>query len=455
VRALASADLHFPFLGKVAVDGYVLGFTVAAALLTTVLFGLAPALSAANTGLVENLKEGGRGSGDSLRGSRLRGVLVVVEVALALLLAIGATLTVRSLNRLLAVDPGFRAEGVLTASLTLPQSSYAEPARRVNFFNSVLERLAAAPGVTAAGMVSHLPFSGAKSGNSVVAEGAGEVRSEDRVVAFVRSIDPEYFRALRVPLLRGRFFTRHDPSGPPVAIINDTLARRLWPGQDAVGKRFGGPNVWFTVVGVTGDIRNTSLADEPDAELFVPHKQSPGASMALVIRTAIEPMRVAGVIRQTVRELDRDLPVSEVAALSESISGSTTARRFSIGLLGGFAAVALLLAAVGIYGVVSYSVARRTREIGVRMALGAARGRIAAIVVGQALLLGAAGVATGLAASLALTRLLRSLLFGVSATDPAVFAAASLFLLAVCGVAAYLPARRAARVDPLAALRHE
>jgi putative ABC transport system permease protein len=459
VRALAAVDLPFPFLRDVSVDAPVLCFTIAATLLTTILFGLAPALAAAHVGLLENLKEGGRGAGESARRSRFRAGLVVAEVALALLLLIGATLTVRSLARLMDVDPGFKPEGVLTAQLTLPQSSYPEPVRRGNFFKALLERLAAAPGVEAAGMVSHLPFGGGKSGSDVITEGSPPPRPGDhRIVAFVRAIDPEYLRTIHVRLLRGRFFTPRDPSGPPVAIINETLARRGWPGQDPLGKRFGAgrrPDAWLTVVGVTADIRNTSLADEPDAEYFVPYAQTPGSSMALVVRTALDPMRLASSIRAAVRELDKDLPISDVAPLAARISRSTEARRFSVALLGVFAMIALLLAAVGIYGVVSYSVTRRTREIGVRMAMGAARGRITGMIVGGALLLGAAGVGIGLTASLALTRLLRSMLFGVSATDPAVFAAAAVFLLAVSALAAYVPARRASRVDPLMALRQD
>ncbi len=456
-RALVAIELPFPLLRDVSLDLPVLGFTVAATLITTLLFGLAPAFAAAHTGLVENLKEGGRGSGESLRRTRFRSALVVAEVALSLLLVIGATLTVRSLARLLAVDPGFKPERVLTAGVTLPESGYREPERRLNFFRAVLERLAAAPAVNSAGMVSHLPFGGVKAGTDVVAEGAPPPRPGDQNIAFLRSIDPGYFRTLQVKLLRGRWFTPRDPEGPPVAIINETLARLLWPRQDPLGRRFGSlrSTARLTVVGVTADIRNTSLAEEPDPEYFVPYTQTPAMTMSLVVRTPLDPMRLASTIRAAVRELDKDVPISEVAPLETSISRSTMVRRFSVSLLGAFALIALLLAAVGIYGVISYSVTRRTPEIGVRMALGAARGRIAAMVVGRAVMLGAIGVAIGLAASAALTRLLRSMLFGVSATDPAVFAAAAVFLLVIAALAAYIPARRAAAVDPLIALRHE
>jgi len=456
VRAIVAAEIPLPLMRGISVNGPVLAFTVAATLVTTILFGLAPALAAAHTSLIENLKEGGRGAGEGLRRSRFRSALVVVEVALALLLVIGATLTILSLARLQAVDPGFNPESVLTAEIVLPRSGYAEPARRANFYRLLLERVTAIPGVKSAGMASHLPFSGSKSGNDIVAEGAPP-KPGDESIAFVRSIDPEYFRALQVPLLRGRFFTPRDSSGPPVAIINQTLARRFWPDQEPAGKRFkaGRNGPWFTVVGVTADMRNTSLADPPDLEYFLPYSMAPGPAMALAVRATLDPMRLASALRAAVRELDKDLPVSDVGTLSASIARSTGVRRFSVTLLAGFALLALVLASVGIYGVVSYSVARRRHEIGIRMSLGAARGHIAGMVVGRAVLLGALGVAIGVAGSFGLTRLLRTMLYGVSATDPIVFAAAAAFLLAVSALAAYLPARRAAAVDPLAALRDE
>jgi len=255
----------------------------------------------------------------------------------------------------------------------------------------------------------------------------------------------------------GRLFDAHDPPGHPVAIINQTMARRCWPKQDAVGKRFGDgrPDHWITVVGVIADLRQTSLADEPDAESYVPFPQSPVATMALVVRTTGDPLRLAPATRAAVRELDQELPISGVAALAEGLSQSTRSRRFSVLLLGSFALLAMILATVGIYGVISYSVTRRTHEIGIRLALGAERGRIQRMVVGRALIYGSAGVAIGVAGGLALTRLLRSMLYDVSATDPAVFAAASLFLLAIAALAGYVPARRASRTDPCVALRNE
>jgi putative ABC transport system permease protein len=456
VRALASASGYLPFQETVSIDGPVLLYMLGAVLLTILLFGLAPALAAAGGDLAENLKEGGRTGGDGVQRNRFRAALVVMEVALALLLVIGATLTARSLVRLQAVDPGFKAAGVLTAYLSLPPESYSEPSRRVNFYRSLLARLETMPGVKGAAIVSHLPFSYAKSGGDVVVEGAPPPRPGEKLIVFGRSVDPKYFETIQVRLLRGRFFEAKDPTGPPVAIINEAMARRCWPGQDPVGKRFGdGKGHWLTVVGVIADLRQTSLADAPDMESYMPHVQSAEGDMALVVRTAVAPMRLAPAIRAAVRELDKDLPISEIGTLANSISHSTRSQRFSVALLGAFAALALLLAAVGVYGVISYSVARRTHEIGVRLALGAERGAIVGMMVGRAVLLGGVGIALGVAGGLALTRLLRSMLYEVSATDPAVFAGVSLFLLAVVALAGYFPARRAARVDPTIALHHE
>ena len=456
IRVLNAVPVHLPSVRTISIDAPVLCFTFGTALLTTILFGLAPALAAACTGLADKLKEGGRG-GEGVRQSRFRAALVVAEVALALLLVIAATLTIRSLARLQAVNPGLNPQGVITASLTLPSSTYAEPNRRVVFFKALLERLRAIPGVKGAGMVSHLPFSGSKGGPDINVEGAPPPRPGDQLISFARTVDPDYFQALQVPLRQGRFFTAHDPSGGlPVAIVNESMARRCWPNQDSVGKRFRtGRGPWITVVGVIGDMRQTSLAENPDLEFYVPHAQTSAPAMALVVRSTTDPMRLAPALRAAVSELDKDMPVSDIAALAESISSSTSTRRFSTVLLGIFAVMALVLAAVGIYGVISYSVMRRTREIGIRIALGAERGRITIMVVGRAVLLGGIGVTIGAAGGLAATRLLSSMLYDVSATDPAVFAGASLFLLAVAALAGYVPARRAAGVDPIVALRCE
>ena len=455
VRALAAIPGYLPFQESVSLDASVLCFTLGTALLTTVLFGMAPATAAVRINLTESLQAGGR-TGDGARRGALRASLVVLEVALALILAIGATLTVRSLLRLQAVNPGFNPDGVLTASLTLPEEAYPKPVQIINFYKALLGRLNAMPGIKSASMVSHLPFSNSKSGESIIVEGAPPPAEGHKPIVFFRRIDPKYFETLQIPLLKGRFFDERDPSGGPVAIVNESMARQCWPGEDPVGRRFGGDGkTWITVVGVIADLHQTSLADKPDMEAYFPHAETPDAAMAVVIRTALDPLRLAPSLRSAVRELDKELPVSEIGTLTGSIAHSTRERRFTVALVAGFAALALLLAAVGIYGLISYTVACRTQEIGVRMALGAGRSTILAMVIKRALLLAGAGVGIGVAGGLALTRLLRSMLFGVSATDPTVFASVSLFLLAVAVFAGYLPARRAARVDPLIALRHE
>jgi len=455
VRALVAIPGYLPFQETVSLDARVLCFTLGMAFLTTLLFGMAPATAAVRINMTETLQEGGR-SGDGTRRGALRSSLVVLEVALALILAIGATLTVRSLIRLQAVNPGFNPDGVLTASLTLPEAAYAKPGQIINFYKSLLTRLNAMPGIKSAGMATDLPFSNSKSGDSIMVEGAPPPADGHKPIVMFRRSDPKYFQTLQVPLLKGRFFDERDPAGSPVAIINDSMARRCWPGEDPVGKRFGTDGkTWITVVGVIADLHETSLDDKPDMEAYFPHAEIPDAAMAVVIRTSMDPLRLAPSLRSAVHELDKELPVSEIGTLAGSIAHSTRERRFTAALVAGFAALALALAAVGIYGLVSYTVAGRTREIGVRMALGAGRSAILAMVLKRALLLAGAGVAIGVAGGLALTRLLRSMLFGVSPTDPAVFAGVSLFLLAVAALAGYLPARRAARVDPLIALRHE
>ena len=286
--------------------------------------------------------------------------------------------------------------------------------------------------VKSASMVSHLPFSYSKSADGMIIEGAAPPPPGQKPIVFVRKIDPKYFETLQVPLVKGRFFDDRDPGSSPVAIVNETMARRCWPGLDPVGRRFGGDEKnWITVVGVVGDMRQSSLGEPPDMEAYMPHPEMPDAAMAIVVRTNTDALHLAPTLRSAVNELDKQLPVSDVGTLAGSIAHSTREQRFTVALLGAFALLALALASVGIYGVISYTVTCRTREIGVRMTLGAERRRIIGMVVSRALLLGSIGVAVGIAAALALTRFLRSLLFGVSATDPVVFAGVSLFLLVV------------------------
>jgi putative ABC transport system permease protein len=446
---------RYPFLKEISIDPRVLGFTVAATLVTGLLFGAAPALAASRARVYETLKEGGAGTGESLGRNRFRNALVVAEVALALLLMIGASLMMRSLLRLQETRPGFNPEGLLTASISLPMAKYPEPAQRVAFYDRLLRRIEAIPGVRSASMTNLLPLTGNNQGVGLVIEGAPPPRPGEIPTLYNRSVDRRYFQAMQIPLKRGRLFTEQDTGTPRVAIINETMAKRYWPDKDPVGKRFGNGRDWITVIGVAGDLKHMSLAQTPDPEFFEPYAQSPRPEMVLTVRTAADPMRLAPALRAAVHEVDGEQPVSRLGSMSERVSQSTAPRRFSVVLLAIFAVLALTLAAVGIYGVISFSVTRRTREIGIRMAMGAGTGDVLRMVVGQAVLLAVTGVALGVAGGLALTRVIGSLLYNVSATDPATFILVPLVLIGVAALASYIPARRAARVDPTVALRWE
>lgn len=454
------APARIPFLGDTRIDGLVLAFTALASIVTGVIFGLAPALTAARIDVHRTLMEGGRSGSEPRGGRRLRSLLVVSEVALALVLLIGAGLLIQSFIRIQEVEPGFVPEGVLTASITLPSQKYAQPEQRINFYRQVIERLQAQPGIKAAGLVSILPLSGNNAGFGVQIEGRPPAQPGEAPIFYYRSASEEYFRALGTPLRKGRFFDQRDIAGAPrVGIINETAARRFWPGEDPIGKRInqggGAQDSWVSIVGVIGDIRHMSLTREPDPEIFEPYAQWPFPNMSLCVRTTSDPPLPGPTLQRLVREIDKDVPVSRVAGLEQTLADSLAPRRFAAALLGIFAGAALLLAAVGIYSVISYLMVRRTHEIGVRMALGAGRGDVLRMVVGMGVWLAAVGVGVGLAAALVLTRVSRSLLFEVAATDPVIFAGVALLLMAVAGLASYLPARRAARLDPVLALRHE
>jgi len=444
-----------PFLREVSLDGRVLGFAILISLLTGVLFGIAPALTAFRTRLSETLKQGSAAAGESRARNRFRGALVVIEVAVAMLLTIGATLTMRTFFRLQATSPGFDAEGVLTASLTLPAAKYPKPEQRVDFYQRLLDRIDVMPGVQAASMVSLIPFGGSDTGRNFLIEGQPPPRPEDTPIFWLRIADPAYFRVMRIPLLRGREFTSHDTGTPLVAIINETMARRFWPNTDPIGKRFGPGQYWLTVVGIVGDVKFTSLAKHADPEFYEPYRQLPIADMILTVRSAADPLHLAPALRQAVLETDPTQPISRITPMAQYVSDAVGTPRMSALLLAAFGTTALLLAAVGIYGVISFSVTRRTREIGIRMALGAAGGDVMRIVVRQAVTLASIGVAVGTAGALALNSIMQRLLFGVTATDPAAYFAVSALLIAIAALAAYVPARRAARISPSVALRCE
>jgi len=451
---------NIPRLDEAGLDARVLLFTFAVAVVTGGLFGLLPALSASKTDLAESLKEGGsRGSTAGQGARRLRNSLVVSEIAIAVVLLAGAGLMVRSFQSIQAVDPGFRPERVLTFDLSLPAARYKEDAQLTGFYDQLGARAAALPGVERAAVTSALPLSGGDI-LSFVIEGRPELPPEKVQDAEYSTVSPEYFDVMGIRLVSGEKFTERDRAGAPaVTLISETMARKYWPGEDPVGKRInlGDParSPWRTVVGVVKDIRREALDKEPYPQMYSPIAQFPRRGLSVVARASGDPLGLVPAVRRELAGLDKDLPLSNVRTMEQVLAESVARRRFQMLLIAAFAGIGLLLAAVGIYGVISYSVAQRRHEIGVRMALGARAPDILRLVVGQGLGLALAGVGVGLLAAFALTRVMSSLLYGVSATDPVTFACVSLALLGVALLACLIPARRATKVDPMVALRYE
>jgi putative ABC transport system permease protein len=440
-------------VATIAIDLRVLGFTLLLSLLTGLLFGLLPALRLSYPDLNVSLKEGGSGSGFHGRG--LRSTLMVSEVALALVLLIGAGLLIRSFVKLLDVDPGYRAENLLTARISLPPR-YRDNSQRVEFYERLLQRLAALPGVAAVGATSHLPLTGYNMGSTLRVEGRSPLEEERRASVPVARVNPDYFRTMGIGLRAGRLFNDGDTQGAPsVALLSETLARRLFPNEDPLGKRLSLAGSSTTVIGVVSDIRYTGLDGEIEQAVYLSYRQLPRSGMALILHSAVEPSSLAPPLRGAVREIDPGLAVNEVMTMNERLSNSVAARRFHLMLLGGFAALALLLAGIGVYGVISYVTTQRMHEVGIRMALGAQSADVSRLFIRQGMALVSLGVGLGLLGAFALTRVMSSLLFGVGATDPLTFACVALLLSSIALVACYLPARRAARIDPLVALRHE
>jgi putative ABC transport system permease protein len=461
--ALKPADV--PRLGDVTRDPSVLLFTMALAVVTGVAFGIYPAVYASRVNLNETLKESGRATSGSVRRNRMRSLLAVAGFAFTAVLLIGAGLLIRSFMLLQRVDPGFDTSNVLTMELAIPYPNqpdagkYVRGPKRVEFYRQILDRVREVPTVQLAGLTSILPLSGVNLDRIITVEGP-EVRGPgDEVHAEMRAVSPEYFKAMGIQLVAGRHFTEFDNAGAPgVAIVNETMARRLWPDRDALDKRFklGGAlskNPWLSIVGIVRDVKSKGLDSEPQSEMFLSYAQSAPVIVTLVARATGNPSQVLLAMEDEVRSLDPDQPVFNVRTMEELMAKVTGPRRFSMFLFGVFAAIALVLAAVGIYGVISYSVSQRTHEIGIRMALGAGHSQIVRLVVGQALLLGAIGLGIGLVAAFLLTHLMSRLLFGIGPSDPATFGIVSLIMLATVLLASYVPGRRAARVDPVIALR--
>ena len=463
---LAAVPDNLVRANTVGIDAQVLAFTAALTLLTAVIFGLAPALQVSKPDLNETLKEGGRSGSRGVRAQRVRSTLVVVQVALSLVLLIGAGLMLRSFAELQASSPGVDPTGVVVAGVVLPGARYAEEAQRRLFYRRVMDRLESTPGVEAAGATTPLPLSGNGWQTSFAVEGYPEPEMGKFPTNDIARITPNYFRAMGIRLLRGRAFTwRDDENAPLVAIIDDTFAAAWFANEDPIGRRIkinaghpppgGPPPPWVTVIGVVNHVKNYGIDQESRVEVYVPFMQSPLTQMTLVVKARNDAAAVGQAMRQAVGEADPTLPVFGLRTMEEYLARTLTSKRLMMIVLAMFAGVALTLAAVGIYGVMSYAVAQRTSEIGIRMALGAPPGDVLRLVVGQGMLLTCAGLALGLAAAYWLTRLMTTLLFGVSATDALTFGSLAALLAAVALLATWIPARRAARVDPLVALRHE
>jgi putative ABC transport system permease protein len=453
---VAATPLEIPRLHAARIDLAVLAFTTLTSMATGIVFGIAPALQLSRADHGEALNDANRGS--SAAGSARTGrVLVVAEIALSLVLLSGAGLMVRSFMRLQQVEPGFVPQHAVTMQLMLPGSRYPDAAAQIGFYRRLAERAASAPGVRSAAVASTLPMSGSNLGAGFTVDGRPLNNPAERPTAAGFAISPDYFTTMGIPLVRGRAFTaRDDADAAPVAIINETMARRFFADEDALGKRLTSyRNVSREIVGIVSDVKSHDLSEAAGPQLYTPFPQTPWPFLAVVVRTVAEPAAFAGTLRSAIAAVDPDLAAGDVRTIDDYLSQAVATPRFNATLIAGFAALALFLAGCGLYGVMSYSVAQRRREIGIRMALGAQPANVRGMVVGQALRMGATGLAIGVFGALAVARLLGGLLFNVSPSDPPTFTAVCAMLLAVVLVAAYFPARRATRVDPIAALRAE
>jgi putative ABC transport system permease protein len=464
VGAISSLQPFLPAdvvqISSIHVGGSVLLFALLLSLAAALVFGLAPALLATPSNLQTNLKEGGERTGQR-GGKHLRSFLAVAEISLAMVLLVAGGLLIRSFALVTSVNPGFDPNNVIEGEVSLPQFLYSTPQQWRDFARELLARLHAQAGLQDSALAAPLPMDRQGQASFVFSiVGNSPLPPGKSTTADYATVSPEYFHVMRIPLLRGRFFSEQDsPSNPNVAIISETLARRYFPNQNPIGRqmRFGFPpngNVAREIVGVVGDVRDVALSQKPSPMMYVPFVQAPLYGGEVVVRSSLSASTVAAEIRQAVHSIDKNLPLTGVAPFTDALGKSISQERFRTFLLGSFSAIALLLAAVGIFGVISYSASQRTHEIGIRMALGAERRDVLHLILGQGAKLALLGLGIGVVLALLLTRLIASLLYGVSATDPLTFGAVAIILLGVAVTACYLPARRAMRVDPMVALRH-
>jgi len=458
---LALAGGGLPSTAQIGLDGRVLGFALLVSLATGFLFGFAPAVHMARTDLHESLKEGGRAVGQRSSLALRRG-LVVTTVALALTLLVGAGLLLRSFARVVDVNPGFQPDHVLTFNISLPQATYPNDTVRAAVLQRITQAIAAEPGIVGVGGTSNIPFGGNWSTASFNIEGYQVPANAPMPWGDVRVVTPGYFAAMRAPLIAGRRFTDADRAGaPPVCIVDQELVRRYWPHTDPIGKRITFNDLsdssirWIQVVGVVGHMAHEGLDAEKRVQVYFSNAQSPRPFLGYTVRTAGAPLAALGTVRAAVQSVDPNLPLAGVSTMDDLIGRSLGPRRFGMLLLAGFALLALVLASIGLYGVMSYMVTQRAREMGVRVALGASARDVVGLVLRQGVRLVLIGVGIGLVAALTLTRVMRTMLFDVSATDPLTFTVISLLLVGVAVLASYLPARRATIVDPVVALRTE
>ena len=458
---------NLPRMKEISIDWRVLAFTLVVSILTGIVFGLAPALGTIKSDLNSILKTSGRGTTGSRRRAQLRNALVVAEIACCVVLLSGAGLLIRSFVRLESVDPGFRPDHVLTMQISLPEMRYSG-LKVAQFYKQLIERMQAMPGVQYAGLARNLPLSGSDASLNFVVENRPVVSSADQPRAKYRAASADYFAAMGIPLMRGRYFERTDGDKTPgVAIINDTMARRFFPNENPLGKRMKAgfdDSVWCTIVGIVGDVKHTGLDAEINPEMYYHYLQVPPAlmtfvegTMTVVLRTQADPSSMITSARTEVHKLDPDLAIFNAKSMEDLVGGSLARTKFRTMLLGSFAAAALILAAIGLYGVIAYSVTQRTNELGVRMALGAQKSDVLKLVVGHGAQLAALGIAIGLVSAFGLMRVISTfqLLFGVKATDPLTFAATALLILVVALAACMVPALRAIKVEPVVALRYE